>query len=219
MDPIDPIKKRQSDVSKSGKDWEDYVHKFLTEYLKDYDYIEVIRLGSDNEIKALKRKGGKYKTLYEILCIGVYYRGRFRNIPGDADIVVYSKKFSYPICIVSCKTSLHGRLTETLFYAVYYRLTRKIRYVLATPDRGKQSGSHKWESEWGTDKDPSKSRLLASLFLDGVYVENREEFMPKNFNPKTHKTSLGGIVKGLDELPKDIIRWHSEYYKYKKYKS
>ncbi|MCS7213800.1 MAG: BsaWI family type II restriction enzyme [Candidatus Calescibacterium sp.] len=124
--------------------------------------------------------------------------------------MVYSKEFSYPVCIVSCKTSLHGRLTETLFYAVYYRLMRKIKYVLVTPDRGKKSGSYEWESEWGTNEKPSKNRLLASLFLDGVYVNNKVEFMPKNFEPKIHKTVLGGIVKELNNLPRDIINWHSE---------
>ena len=76
--------------------------------------------------------------------------------------------------------------------------------VLATPDVGRgQEG--KWASEWGKLEDPTKDRLLAESYLDGVYVENVRAFC-KNMGPN-ERTSMGGIIRPLRELPADLIRW------------
>ncbi len=115
-----------------------------------------------------------------------------------------------PIALISCKVSLHGRLTETLFYSLYYRLNGKLKVVLATPDKGRQSSKGVWESEWGSNERPTKGRLLASRFLDGVYIANVPIFMPPNFDPTYHGTVLGGIVRNLVELPLDIVRWYDD---------
>jgi len=44
---------------------------------------------------------------------------------------------------------------------------------------------------------PTKDRLLAEAYLDGVYVYNE-------------KTRLGGILKSLSELPKDLLSWYTK---------
>lgn len=124
---------------------------------------------------------------------------------GDIYLVAYIN--SFPIAIISCKLSLHGRFTETLFYSLLFRTISKIKVVLATPDAGRgQKG--KWTSEWGTYDNPTKDRLLAESYLDGVYVENVPEFI-KDMKPN-ERTSLGGIVKPLSDLPNDLISWAEE---------
>lgn len=98
-----------------------------------------------------------------------------------------------PIAILSCKTSFHGRLTETLFYSVMFRLLTRIKFALVTADEGRgQKG--KWQSELGSEKKPTKDRILATTFLDGLYTTN-------------DGTKLGGIVKFITDLPKDILHW------------
>ena len=124
---------------------------------------------------------------------------------GDIDLVAYIN--SFPIAIISCKLSLHGRFTETLFYSLLFRTISKIKVVLATSDSGRgQKG--RWTSEWGTYESPTKDRLLAESYLDGVYVENVPEFI-KDMKPD-EKTSLRGIVKPLSDLPNDLISWAEE---------
>jgi len=124
---------------------------------------------------------------------------------GDIDLVAYIN--SFPIAIINCNLSLHGRFTETLFYSLLFRTISKIKVVLATPDSGRgQKG--RWASEWGTYDSPTKDRLLAESYLDGVYVENAPEFI-KDMKPD-ERTSLGGIVKPLSDLPNDLISWAEE---------
>ncbi len=229
------LKARQSAVSKAGNDWEIYVESFLKDSFnqikkgsedklkKVIGDIGVQRMGKKGEIERIK---GQYPKLYKALFIPILNFAKDRQslvdhseiintifdtgVIGDTDIVVFSLKYQIPIVIVSCKVSLHGRLTETLFYSLYYRITNKIKFVLATPDKGKQTTKEKWETEWGTPEKPSKDRMLSTLFLDGVYVDNVPEFMPDGFNPQKDKTALGGIVRHLSELPIDILRWYDD---------
>ncbi len=239
------LDERQSEVSRSGRRWEDYVEDYLRKALKSKlekavqeEKSELVEIINDIGIVRIPGNARKKKEviayihrdlplLYEALFIpvpalhlqsvssaiesanqgGFLQQGTF----GDADIVVYSLGTQAPIVVVSCKTSLHGRLTESLFYSLYYKISRKFKYVLATPDKGAQQGKGRsWKSEWGTPEEPSKNRILASLFLDGVYVKNVPEFMGPDFNPNRDRTVLGGIVRDLEELPEDIIRWYGD---------
>jgi len=124
---------------------------------------------------------------------------------GDIDLVVYIN--SFPTAIIGCKLSLYGRFTETLLYSLLLRTISKIKVVLATPDseRGQKG---RWTSEWGTYDSPTKDRLLAESYLDVVYVENVPEFI-KDMKPD-ERTSLGGIVKPLSDLSKDLTSWAEE---------
>ena len=88
-----------------------------------------------------------------------------------------------------------------------FRTVSKIKVVLATPDSGRGQ-KRRWTSEWGTYDSPTKDRLLAESYLDGVYVENVPEFI-KDMNPD-ERTYLGGIVKPLSDLPKDLTSWAEE---------
>lgn len=79
--------------------------------------------------------------------------------------------------------------------------------VLATPDAGRGRPGE-WRSEWGTYENPTKDRLLAESYLDGVYIENVEVFC-KDMKPG-EGIVLGGIVRPLSELPTDLIRWEKD---------
>lgn len=190
--------------------------------MKAHEDIKVRKAGSTKELETLKKQ---LPNVYRSMLIPIMNFAKnkealsdpsvidkifSRGVVGDTDIVVYSQKHQTPFVVVSCKLSLHGRLTETLFYSLYFRITSRTKFVLVTPDKGKQSHKKEWESEWGTPENPTKDRILSTLFLDGVYVENVLSFMPSNFDPKNHSTKTGGIVRPLEELPRDIVRWYED---------
>ncbi len=180
------VDERQSYVQRSGQEWENKVMDFVNERLKELGSELVVING-----KSVK-KGSK---LWNKLAIPVGKPGSTQKIWGDIDLVVIDKQEN-PIAVISCKTSLHGRFSETLFYAVVLKdLIEELKVVFATPDKGRQQKKGKWQSEWGSEEKPTKDRLLGSHYLDGVYI----------LNPNT---KLGGMIKHLGELPKDLIKWH-----------
>jgi len=187
------IEERQRRVQQSGQDWERYVELFLKENLPPH-----IKVKSGKRINRDSQLGKR-------LSIPLKSSLRAEEAWGDIDLVAHIN--SFPIAIISCKLSLHGRFTETLFYSLLFRTISKTKVVLATPDAGRGQ-KEKWVSEWGTYDNPTKDRLLAESYLDGVYVENVPEFI-KDMKPN-ERTSLGGIVKPLSDLPKDLISWAEE---------
>ena len=187
-------KERQSRVVKAGGSWENYVQLYLSDKLKNKG-IEVIK-GTDIPKNSVLWKKISIPTKVSIIEEAVW---------GDIDLVTL--KDSLPITIVSCKLSLHGRFTETLFYSLLFRMLTRTKFVLATPDAGRgQPG--KWASEWGKPEEPTKDRILAESYLDGVYVENVEEFC--KLKKSDERTVTGGIVRNLSELPSDLVRWSEE---------
>ena len=142
-------------------------------------------------------------NLKELFLIPV--RG-FNKKWGDVDLVAKNLETNNPIALISCKTSLHGRFSETLFYSIVYK-TRipDLKVVFATPDKGKQD-SDQWKSEWGTLTKPTKDRLLAETYLDGVYVDNDYLNGVMGFEGKT---TLGGKIRPFSQLGTDIIQWNN----------
>jgi len=191
------VKERQARVQKAGGDWEEYVRLFLNEKLQGTG-MEVIVGKGEEEVKKRSLR------LWKMLSIPIKASTIQESVWGDIDLV--AAKGDIPIAVISCKVSLHGRFTETLFWSVLFRVLTRIKVVLATPDGGR--GQEKWASEWGTSENPTKDRLLAESYLDGVYVENVEAFC-KNIRPK-ESTALGGIVRPLSELSHDLVRWGEE---------
>lgn len=195
------VRERQARVEKAGRKWEDYVRLFLNEKLEGTG-VEVIVGKRKEEVKRRSLR------LWKMLSIPIKASTIQEFVWGDIDLVAV--KDDIPIAVISCKVSLHGRFTETLFWSLLFRTLTRIKVVLATPDGGR--GQEKWVSEWGTPEDPTKDRLLAESYLDGVYVENVEAFC-KNIKPE-EGTALGGIVRPLSELPKDLVRWGEEALKF-----
>jgi len=183
----------------SGGRWEEYVRLFLDERLKDTG-IDVIVGKFESQVKERSR------TLWKMLSLPLKSSTSKETIWGDLDLVAV--KGEIPVTIISCKTSLHGRFTETLFWSLLYRMLTRIKVVLATCDAG-SGKTGELRSEWGTPEDPNDYRLLAESYLDGVYVENVPEFCTLR-----EPTALGGIVRPLSELPGDIKRWAEEVSKF-----
>lgn len=194
-------RERQSRVVLSGGKWEEYVRLYLNEKLQDTG-IEVIYGKSEQQIK--ERSLDLWKRLSMPLKTSI----NSDLVWGDIDLVAIKK--NVPIAVISCKLSLHGRFTETLFWSLLFKMLTRIKVVLATPDAGR--GGKEWQSEWGTPEKPTKDRLLAESYLTGVYVENVEEFC-KGIKAN-QKTILGGVIRSLRELPEDIKRWTEEVLKF-----
>jgi len=179
------IDERQRYVQKSGGDWENFV---MDKVNKDFNSL-------NSDLKVIKgntiQKGSK---LWEKLAIPVGKPDSIQKIWGDVDLVVIDG-LNNPIGVISCKTSLHGRFSETLFYAVVLKeLVTDLRVVFATPDKGRQQGGGSWQSEWGSEDKPTKDRLLGSHYLDGIYIHNSN-------------TKIGGMVKSLDQLSRNLVNW------------
>lgn len=162
------VRKRQSQVSKSGSEWETYVQNFVNSKISTSN-MEVI--------------GGKdAKNVREIFdYLSIRIPGQETRVWGDIDLLLVRKNGNNlkPLAVISCKTSIRERLTQTLFYRIL--LKDKVKFYFATRDK-----------KWGTPERPNKARSLSRAFLDGVYVENNNE------------TSFGDIVKRIDDLPNDI---------------
>ncbi|MCW4044156.1 MAG: BsaWI family type II restriction enzyme [Candidatus Bathyarchaeota archaeon] len=189
---------RQSRVAKTGRGWEDYVQQYLSKRLRGTD----ITILKGNEIP-------KNSYLWRKLSIPTKVSTVEESVWGDIDLVAVKGKII--IAVISCKLSLHGRFTESLFYSLLFRMTSRTKFVLVTPDAGRGQTA-KWSSEWGKPEEPTKDRMLAESYIDGVYVENVAEFCPRK-KPDEH-TNIGGIIRGLNELPEDLIRWGEENSKF-----
>lgn len=175
---------------KAGEAWERYVFEYLTGALKDTPIK--ITYGDD-----ISRSSKLWQRL------SVPLKSSLQDATwGDVDLVAHIDDF--PVAIISCKLSLHGRFTETLFYSLLFRTISHTKVVLATPDAGRGQ-NEQWVSEWGTPEEPSKDRLLAENYLDGVYVKNLPTFCPHI--KKGQATAIGGIVRPLEDLPEDLKRW------------
>lgn len=179
------IDERQSYVQKSGEEWENKVMDFVNKRLKNLGAHLLVIKGTSIP---------KNSSLWEKLAVPVGKPGSEQKIWGDVDLVAIDREKN-PIAVISCKTSLHGRFSETLFYTlVFKKLVPGLRVVFATPDKGRQQKGGAWQSEWGSEDKPTKDRLLGSHYLDGVYILNEN-------------TKLGGMIKSLEELPKDLTKW------------
>ncbi|MBA7641858.1 hypothetical protein ES703_49543 [subsurface metagenome] len=194
-------RERQSRVVKAGGNWEEYVRIYLNECLEGTG-IEVIIGKLEDEVKM------RSYSLWESLTMPLKSSKKQGSIWGDIDLIAIREDL--PIAVISCKTSLHGRFTETLFWSILFKTLTRTRVVLATPDSGRGSGNT-WKSEWGTLKKPTKDRLLAESYLEAVYVENLKEYC--KFIKPGQGTVLGGIIRPLSQLPKDIERWSEDILK------
>jgi len=193
------VAERQSRVARIGDLWERHVRQILNERLMDKG-IEVIIGKNEKDVKE------RSKTLWKMLSVPIRASTTCDSVWGDVDLVAV--KDNIPISVISCKVSLHGRFTETLFWSLLFRQLTRTKMVLATPDGGRAGKKGIWQSEWRTAENPTKDRLLAESYLEGVYVENSREFCSDIRNGES--TSMGGIIRPLNELPDDLLRWSEE---------
>jgi|SRR5208283_2312176 len=193
MPTDDIIRTRQRTVSNEGYDFQVRVKDLVNAGLEtEHQPMKVL---INNEIF-------NDPHLKEMFLIPV--RG-FKKVWGDVDLVVKNLENNYPVALISCKTSLHGRFSETLFYSIVYKTKiPDIKVVFATPDKGRQGSSSTWETEWGSLERPTKDRYLSETYLDGVYIDN--DFLRTKWGVEGH-TSLGGKVKPITQLVNDLVTW------------
>ncbi len=181
------VRRRQYEVAVPGNEWERCVASFLRE-----------QLPSEYEIHLKPKPSSDIGRLFTVEVVSNLWGEPTESsatIFGDVDIGIV--KTNRAIVVVSCKLSLHNRLTETLFYSLLYH-RKGIRVVLVTPDKGRAG-----RSEWGTPEQPTKNRLLARYFLSGVYIGYETGL----FSPPKVRAGFGDIVRPLEVLPKDIQSW------------
>jgi len=112
------VRERQARVAKSGGRWEEYVRLFLNERLEGTG-IEVIVGKREEEVKRRSLR------LWRMLSLPLKSSTAQETVWGDLDLVAV--KDEIPITVISCKTSLHGRFTETLFWSLLYRMLTRIK--------------------------------------------------------------------------------------------
>ena len=174
------VRIRQGEVQKTGEDWEDEVISIVQHQLNKHG------------IKIVK---GKKEDIRSFFWKQLYIPTKRDGVWGDIDLIAYNQK-NKVVAVISCKVSLHGRFTESLFYWLLFKtLKRPFKFVFATNDKGRGQGE--WKSEWGSNEKPTKDRELAEKYTDGVYVKNQH-------------TKLGGILKPIEQLAEDIIKWDKE---------
>lgn len=174
------VRTRQGEVQRTGDSWENEVLELL---------IAKLRV---NGLSIIKGKSDEVKHRF---WLQLYIPTKRKGLWGDIDLIVYNRE-NKVVAVISCKVSLHGRLTESLFYWLLFKnLKRPFKFVFATNDKGRGQGS--WRSEWGSNEKPTKDRELAEEYTDGVYVKN-------------DRTIPGGILKPINQLADDIIFWNKE---------
>lgn len=184
---------RQATVSREGAKFELYVKNTLNDAFTAQN--KNIRILNGNEVF----KDPDLKDHFNIPVRG------FNKNWGDVDLVAKDFDTNHPIALISCKLSLHGRFSETLFYSKIYReRIPDLKVVFATPDKGRQSKPGIWQTEWGTPEKPTKDRAFAETFLDGVYIDNEYRIREWGLNGAT---ILGGKIKQFIRLSSDIVSW------------
>ena len=187
---------RQSTVTREGTEFEQHVKAYVNGVFKSATVPLLIL--DKNEVFGDE----KLRALFSIPISDT------KKVWGDLDLLAIDVNSGFPIAVISCKLSLHGRFSETLFYAlVFKKLAPKTKVVFATPDKGRQSKEKVWASEWGSADVPTRDRDFGEYFVDGVYIDNI--YLKKKWG-MDGKTKLSGKIKDISELPNDIIKWSKE---------
>jgi hypothetical protein len=196
MGKADSISSRQSKATKEGKKFETYVKTTLNDDKRLID--QKIRIYNNKDI-----------TEDVVLKDRLIIRIRNYTLPQNIlHLVAKNTETGKPIALICCKVSLHGRIPETLFYSWFYKTylkKEKLQVVLVTPDKGRQEKPEEWKSEWGTELKPTKCRILAEHFLNGVYIDN--DYLKTRFG-LDGSTHIDGDLHMFSKLANDLIRWN-----------
>lgn len=163
-------------------------------------FLEDELKGTDIEVLWEKEAKNRHE-LEELLSLPTGYKNEF--VWDDVDLLAV--KNGFPIAIINCKSSIHGRFSF-YFWALLCRINKRVKFLVVSPDSG--AGQDEWKSEWGTPEDPSKYRELARRYVDGIYITNVAEFC-KNIK-RDQRTAYGDVVRPLEELPEDLTRWSKD---------
>ena len=177
------VKEHQRYVSISGNEFQKEIYSMISEGLTDNTKVMVAQPSS----RISATPANKEPKSKRFACLEIHTP--VGSIIGDTDIVIFNKKQARPVCIVSCKTSLHSRNTESLYYARLYRdmYGKTLPFFFVTKDKNKN------KSELGSDTGPTKPRVLFEYENISVYSTNP-------------KTQIGGCIKPISQLIPDLKR-------------
>lgn len=180
------VNEHQSYVTRSGRGFQDEIFSKIFEGLKENEKVVVAQ--PSPKIQTTPPDGERKKSKSQrYVCLEIHTPAG--SVIGDTDIVIFNKKRSQPVCIVSCKTSLHSRNTESLYYARLYRdmYGKTLPFFFVTEDKNRN------RSELGSVTKPTKPRILFEYENIAVYSTNP-------------KTQLGGCIKPISNLIPDLKR-------------
>jgi len=165
----------QSKASKSGNDFQHQIFQKIISEIKDPKFM-ILQPRSSVYLPGNEKRPRHFSCLEIVTPIGSFI--------GDTDIVIFNKLRHKPVLIISCKTSVRERITQSLYYSRLYRdKYGLIPFFLITKDV---------KGEFGTEKKAGKARILAEHERMWVFTENIK--------------TIGGCVKPLDSLIQEIWR-------------
>ncbi len=152
MDEKEIRTKRQSEVSKAGKEKENEVINLL---LSDSKINEKFLVGTPSQVLDNMEP--------------LYIRYGTEKAQIDSDICIVSKKDNKLVCVISVKKSFRERGAQTAYWAVKIKQQNKnYKYILATPDVDKELFNEKF-----LDK-KRKWRIILPYECDGVFIYSYE---------------------------------------------
>jgi hypothetical protein len=156
------VNEHQSFVTRSGRGFQDEIYTMIFEGLKDNEKVVVAQPSPKIQTTPPNTEKKKSKS-HRYVCLEIHTPAG--SIIGDTDIVIFNKKRSHPMCIVSCKTSLHSRNTESLYYARLYRdmYGKMLPFFFVTEDKNRN------RSELGSVNKPTKPRVLFEYENRGIF--------------------------------------------------
>ena len=131
-----------------------------------FEYLKK-EIGDNPKISLLQPKTHVYppgsKRLHEFSCMQIMTP--LGDVIGDTDIIVYHNTKKKPLILISCKTSLRERMSQSLFHLFLYKSLKytdlKLFFVTKDPDL-----------EFGTKKRPKKWGVLAAFLGVYCYTQN-----------------------------------------------
>ena len=168
----DIFQKKYNDTN--GQKWRNESGTMLELLVIYFLHKEITELGyditTDDEISS-SGSGILEKVGHNIvLKYGKYY------ILPDSDIVIYNPKTAGVKAIISCKSSVRERFSQSLYWKVKLSTnerTKDVKMYFITVDKEyneKKTGFKKPSLDIQGNKEPTKPRILLEYEMDGVYV-------------------------------------------------
>jgi hypothetical protein len=177
---------KQSWASASGRAFERHVRSTLNRQLAQVGILALSAPEMDRLDSGLREK------------LMVHFRRPCSEQPlpvwPDNDVIIVSKTTNgwQPFAVASCKTSLHARLTESLFWTIATKQQKPVKCVFVTLDL---------DLEFGECAKPTRqARISAETFFDRVY----------SLNQQTEKCP---VFRPFEDICADLRRWRGELVK------
>ena len=177
---------RQSWASASGRAFEEHVARSINARLADKGILAVRPKRLPKSRRAI-RDSIKLKIVRPCNPEPLF-------VEPDNDIILVSNTTDGPKAfgIVSCKTSLHARLTESMYWAILIKQQLAVKVIFVTLDL---------DQEFGTCRNPTRQdRVMGEAFFDMMY----------SLNEATVKCPK---MKPFSECSDDIVRWRDHMLK------